>query len=251
MATTTNIDKMTRTTREMTEVQRDSSEALAKNFAGLQRRNVEFARGGLEFMKLQEDNVKASRELWANGVKLLQLQQRNVDFTQKWMTSGTELLRDQAEHNRRTAEVFSQSARKQQENFRVLAEGWTSAYRNFFSPVTYVQEGLKVAEQTTQQAVKATQQVAQQGLRAAEETTKKTEQAIRETQEATKEAALQTAVHSALKTADYDELSVDDVSKKLDSLSAAELKKVREYEKQNKNRDTLVEQIDRKIKATS
>jgi len=244
MATTTNTDKMTRTTREMTEVQRDSSEALAKNFAALQRRNVEFARGGLEFMKLQEDNAKASRELWANGVKLLQLQQRNVDFTQKWMTNGTELLRDQAEHNRRTAEVFSQSAHKQQENFRALAEGWTSAYRNFFSPVTYVQEGLKVAEQTTQQ-------VAQQGLRAAEETTKKTEQAIRETQEATKEAALQTAVHSALKTADYDELSVDDVSKKLDSLSAAELKKVREYEKHNKNRDTLVEQIDRKIKATS
>jgi membrane-associated HD superfamily phosphohydrolase len=167
------------------------------------------------------------------------------------MNGGVELMRDQAEHNRRTAEVFSRSVRQQQESFRSLAESWTGAYKNFFSPVSYVQEGLKAVEQTTQQAVKATQQVAQQGLRAAEETTKKTEQAIRETQEATKEAALQTAVHSALKTADYDELSVDDVSKKLDSLSAAELKKVREYEKQNKNRDTLVEQIDRKIKATS
>jgi hypothetical protein len=228
----------------MTEVQRDSYEALTKNFADLQRRNVEFAQGGLEFMKLQEDNARAAREWWANGVKLLQLQQRNVEFTQKWMNGGVELMRDQAEHNRRTAEVFSRNARKQQENFRELAEKWTGAYKNFFSPSTYAQEGLKAAQQTTQQVV-------HQGLRVAEETSAKTEQAIRETQEATKEAALQTTVHSALKTADYDELNVDEISKKLDSLSATELKKVREYEKHNKNRETLIEQIDRKIKATA
>lgn len=251
MTVTTNIEKTTRTARQMTEVQRDSFEALAKNFSALQRRNIEFAQGGLEFIRLQEDNAKAAREWFANGLKLAKLQQRNVEFTQKWMSGGVELLRDQAEHNRRTAEVFSQSARKQQENFRALAEEWAGAYRNFFSPFTYAREGLKAAQQTTQQAVQATQQVAQQGLRVAEETTKKSEQAIRKTQEATREAALQTAVHSALKTADYDELNVDEVSKKLDGLSAAELKKVREYEKHNRNRETLIEQIDRKIKATS
>lgn len=251
MAITTNIDKMARTTREIAEVQRDSFEALTKNFAALQQRNVEFARGGLEFVKLQENNTRAAREWWANGLKLMQSQQRNVEFTQKWMTSGVELLRDQAEHNRRTAEVVAQTARKQQENFRALAEEWAGAYQNFFSPFTYAQEGLKAAQQTTQKAVQATQQVARQGLRVAEETTAKTEQVIQETQEATREAALQTAVHSALKTPDYDELNVEQVSKKLDSLTVAELKTVREYEKQNKNRDTLIEQIDRKIKANS
>ena len=41
MTITTNVDKMTRTTRQMTELQRDSFETLAKNFAALQRRNVE------------------------------------------------------------------------------------------------------------------------------------------------------------------------------------------------------------------
>jgi hypothetical protein len=35
----------------------------------------------------------------------------------------------------------------------------------------------------------------------------------------------------------------------LDGLSAEQLRKVREYEKRNKNRETLIEQIDRKIKA--
>jgi hypothetical protein len=55
----------------------------------------------------------------------------------------------------------------------------------------------------------------------------------------------------ALKTTDYEELTVDELSKRLEGLSADELKKVREYEKQNKDRQTLIEQIDRKIKANS
>ena len=55
----------------------------------------------------------------------------------------------------------------------------------------------------------------------------------------------------ALKTSDYDELTVDEISKRLDGLSAEQLRKVREFEKQNKNRETLIEQIERKITAKS
>jgi hypothetical protein len=46
-------------------------------------------------------------------------------------------------------------------------------------------------------------------------------------------------------------LTVDKVSKRLDGLTVEQLKQVREYEKQNKNRETLIGQIDRKIKANS
>ena len=45
--------------------------------------------------------------------------------------------------------------------------------------------------------------------------------------------------------------TVDEISERLDGLSAEELKKVREYEKRNKNRETLIEQIDRRIRANS
>jgi hypothetical protein len=62
---------------------------------------------------------------------------------------------------------------------------------------------------------------------------------------------LQTAVFAALQTSDYEDLTVDEVSKRLDGLAVEQLKQVREYEKQNKNRETLVGQIDRKIKANS
>ena len=208
MMITTNIDKRTRTTRQMTELQRDSFETLAKNFAALQRRNVE--------------------------------------LTQMWMTG---------------------------------------VYRTFF-PFTYAiyaQEGLKAAQkgteqalEATQQALEATQQVAQQGLRVAEEATAKAEQATAKAEQATMEAkqataktqaetreaalrleeetrevALQAAVHRSLETKNYEELNVDEVSKKLDGLSATELKKVREYEEHNKNRETLITEIDRRISATA
>jgi hypothetical protein len=208
MTITTNIDKRTRTTRQMTELQRDSFETLAKNFAALQRRNVE--------------------------------------LTQMWMTG---------------------------------------VYRTFF-PFTYAiyaQERLKAAQQgteqaleATQQALEATQQVAQQGLRVAEEATVKAEQATAKAEQATMEAkqataktqaetreaalrleeetrevALQAAVHRSLETKDYEALNVDEVSNKLDGLSATELKKVREYEMHNKNRETLIAEIDRRLSATA
>jgi membrane protein involved in colicin uptake len=215
MTITTNIDKRTRTTRQMTELQRDSFETLAKNFAALQRRNVE--------------------------------------LTQMWMTGV----------------------------YRTFFP---------FTYAIYAQEGLKAAQQgteqaleATQQALEATQQVAQQGLRVAEEATVKAEQATAKAEQATakaeqatmeakqataktqaetreaalrleeetREVALQAAVHRSLETKNYEELNVDEVSKKLDGLSATELKKVREYETHNKNRETLIAEIDRRLEATA
>ena len=49
----------------------------------------------------------------------------------------------------------------------------------------------------------------------------------------------------------YDELNVEEVKGMLDDLTAAQIREVREYEKRNKNRETLIEQFDRKLKAAS
>jgi hypothetical protein len=49
----------------------------------------------------------------------------------------------------------------------------------------------------------------------------------------------------------YDELNVGEISGLLDGLTAAQIREVREYEKRNKNRETLIEQLDRKLKAAS
>src|SRR5215207_128167 len=46
----------------------------------------------------------------------------------------------------------------------------------------------------------------------------------------------------------YDELTVEEVSDRLGGLSTEELRVLRDYEERNKNRDTLLEELDRKIR---
>jgi hypothetical protein len=260
---TTNFDKMTHTAREMTEAQRDSWEALTENLAAAQRRSVGLAQDGMEFLRLQEQNAKAAEQWLASSMRVAQLQQRNARFAQNWLREGAEALREQTEHNLRTAEAFARSARKQQEGFRALAQGWTDAYEGFFSsPFDYAQEGLRTLQQATEQGLKtsqrvveqgaeATEQVARQGLRVAEEATERTEEVLRKTEEATREAELRASVLAALGVENYEGLTVSEVTEKLDALSADELKKLRELEKRTKDRESLVERIDSKIRANS
>ena len=261
-ATAKNIEKTARTAREMAEAQRDSFEAITENFASAQRRSMGLAEGGLKFVKLQEDNARAAQEFFANGVRLLQLQGRNAEFVQGWTEDAVEVVREQTEHNVRTAEAFARAIGRQQESFRTLTQGWAGAYTEFFSPFAYARQGMKAFQDATRQSLEATEQVARQGLKVAEETTKqglrvaedtaeRTEKVLRQTEKATHEAELRTAVFSALGTTDYDGLSVDEVSRRIDGLPAEQLKKVREFEKDHKNRETLIAQIDRKIRANS
>lgn len=234
---TKEIDRMASTAQEMAR----SYEAVADNFAAFQKRSVGFAQDGLKLLQLQQDNIKAVQEWWANGMKLLERQQRSVKFAQSWMTSGFDALRSQTEQNLRTAEAVARGVREQQEAFRSFTGAWTGAYRDFFTPFAhYAQEGVRGAQRATEQ-----------GLRLAGETVDQTEQTLRQVEQATRQAELEAVVLGALKTRDYDELNVEEVSKRLNGLSVEELGKVREYEKQGKNRETLIEQIDRKIKAIS
>jgi hypothetical protein len=49
----------------------------------------------------------------------------------------------------------------------------------------------------------------------------------------------------------YDELTVEEVSARLGSLSAEDLREVRDYEERNKVRETILEQLDRRIRSSS
>ena len=108
---------------------------------------------------------------------------------------------------------------------------------------------MRTTEQAARQGLEATEQVARQGLGVAQEATEHTDEVLKQTEKATKKAELRSAVFGALKTANYEELTVDEISGRLEGLTTEELRKIREYEKKNKNRETLIEQIDRKIRA--
>jgi hypothetical protein len=51
--------------------------------------------------------------------------------------------------------------------------------------------------------------------------------------------------------ANYDELNIAEISKHIDRLSAARIREIREYEKDDKNRGTLIDRFDRKLEAAS
>jgi hypothetical protein len=67
--------------------------------------------------------------------------------------------------------------------------------------------------------------------------------------DATAEGAERTAETVAFPIAGYDEMNVEEISKRLNDLSVEELQLLRDYEERNKRRDTLLEQMDRKIRA--
>jgi exonuclease VII large subunit len=49
----------------------------------------------------------------------------------------------------------------------------------------------------------------------------------------------------------YDGLNVEEVSERLGALSVEDLREVRDYEERNKNRETVLEQLDRRIRGGS
>jgi len=73
--------------------------------------------------------------------------------------------------------------------------------------------------------------------------------AVGATAGATVEGAEQAAEEVVFPIDGYDDMNVDEISGRLDDLSVEELQLVRDYEELNKRRETLLEQMDRKIRA--
>jgi hypothetical protein len=57
--------------------------------------------------------------------------------------------------------------------------------------------------------------------------------------------------NGSLPIAGYDEKSVEEISARLDTLTVDQLERLKDYERRNKNRETLIREIDRRIGAAS
>jgi hypothetical protein len=219
----------------MIESQRRSYEAITDSFIEFQKRNVRFAQSGMDLVKLGEENSSAVQDFWASSMRLMGLGQRNAQFFQSWMSGGADYLRNQAEHNQNAAEALAQSARVQQEGLRKLGEDWAGISEDVASTTrSYAEEGMQNARKATDQGLQAVQEM--------------TEQTAEQTEKMALQAAPQVG-RSELPIKNYDDLSVSEVAQRLNGLSDNQLQKVRTYEKQNRDRDTLVAQIDQKMKS--
>jgi hypothetical protein len=151
-------------------------------------------------------------------------QQRAREFSELVSSS----LREQTEAGRANAQQLSGQANRQREAYAEFLDAAFSRYR-------------AGTEQATQSA--------QAGVRTLSETATGLLGTATGAVGATVEGAEQAAEAVVFPIEDYDELNVEEVSERLEDLSVEELQLVRDYEERNKKRETLLEQMDRKIRS--
>src|SRR5215208_734948 len=149
-------------------------------------------------------------------------QQTSQQMTQELMNTYMQLLNTPGSY-------LSGQAEQQQQTFQQTAQQWMEQAQQQRQTFQQAQEQQKSFQQMTQEVLGSYSQLfniplsyAQQGLRDAQ-----------------------------FPIEGYDEMNVEEVSARLGALSTEELREVRDYEERNKNRDTILEQLDRRIRSGS
>ena len=163
-------------------------------------------------------------------------QQRAQEFSE--LVSSN--LRQQSEAGRANAQQLSEQAKRQQEAGQALARESVESYTQFLDDAFSRYRG------GTEQAAAS----AREGVRTLSETTTGLLGTATGAVGATVEGAERAAEAAVFPIEGYDDMNVDEISKHLEDLSMEELQLVRDYEELNKRRQTLLEQMDRKIRAT-
>jgi outer membrane biosynthesis protein TonB len=165
-------------------------------------------------------------------------------------TNGAQKATGPAAEEAQNTEVAAKDARQKAEKQRAEKQRAEKVAKE----TRKAEEAAEETQEATETAAKSAQESAEP---AAEETQKSTEVAAEdaeETQKSTEIAAKDAQKNTetgAFPIEGYDEMNVGEVSERLDGLSEAELKRVRKYEKDNKDRGTLRKEMKQKIKTTS
>ena len=164
-------------------------------------------------------------------------QQRAREFSE--LVSSN--LREQTEAGRANAQELSEQAVRQQQAGQQLARESVEAYAQFLN------DAFSRYQSNTERAA----QSAQEGARTLTETTTGLLGTATGAVGGAAGAAAGATVEAVVFPIEgYDEMNVDEISQRLDGLSVEELQLVRDYEELNKKRETLLEQLDRKIRAS-
>jgi hypothetical protein len=174
---------------------------------------------------------------------------RQQERAQEFSALVSSNLREQTEAGRSNAQELSGQAARQQAAAQGVARESVEAYAEFLDEAfsRYRSSTERAAERAREGAL-ATGRTAAGLLGAATgAVTDATGRAV----EATASGAEQAAEAVAFPIEGYDEMNVDEISSRLNGLSVEELQVVRDYEELHEGRKTLLEQMDRKIRASS
>jgi len=166
---------------------------------------------------------------------LVETQEINTEFARKATEMWIEAFRKQTELNQRMVQRIYGETEGQVGAFQDIAQDWMNLYTapffnpfGFnpfgFSPFGFFREGVQSAARNVERMTEVTRRATATGV---------------------------AMMNGGFPIAGYDEMNVAEVSERLNALTAEELKKVRDYERRNKNRETFIENLDRKIKSLS
>jgi hypothetical protein len=160
-------------------------------------------------------------------------------------------------------ESLAEQIQKQQQNSQQMVQEMMNTYMQLLNtPGSYLSGQAEQQQQTFQNTAQQWMEQAQQQQQTFQQQAQEQQQAFQEmTQEVMSTYAQLFSIpvsyaqeglrSSQFPIEGYDELTVDEISGRLGGLSVEELRMVRDYEERHKNRDTILEQMDRRIRAGS
>jgi FKBP-type peptidyl-prolyl cis-trans isomerase len=160
-------------------------------------------------------------------------------------------------------EGLAEQIHKQQKTSQQMIQQMMDTYLQLLNtPGSYLSSQAEQQQQTLQQTAQQWMEQAQQQRQTFQQQAQQQQQAFQEmTQEVLSTYTQLFSIpisyaQEGLRGAQfpiegYDELTVEEVSVRLGGLSADEFRAVRDHEERNKNRETVLEQLDRKIRGGS
>src|ERR671912_756930 len=158
--------------------------------------------------------------------------------------------------------LAEQIQRQQQNSQQMIQELMNTYVQLLNTPSSYLSGQAEQQQQTLQQTAQQWMQQAQQQQQTFQQQAQQQQQSFQQmTQEVLGSYSqlfniplsyAKEGLHSAqFPIEGYDELTVEEVSARLGSLSIEDLREVRDHEERTKNRETVLEQLDRKIRGGS
>lgn len=170
--------------------------------------------------------------------------QRQQQRAQEFSELVAQNLREQTEANRAGAQALSEQAARQQQAGQALAQGSVEAYAEFLDDAfSRYRSGTEMAAQS-----------ASEGARTMAETTTGLVGAAAGAAGATAGAAAGAAREATdaatFPIPGYDSMSVEEIEGRLGPLTDDQVRRLRDHERQNQNRKSLIDRYDQKLRAS-
>src|SRR5215213_1553389 len=156
-------------------------------------------------------------------------QERNTQLTKVFFNQTINNLRAQAEENRQATQQLADQQQRQVEAAQTLTRESVDIYMNFMdSMFSYWQGATQTAEEAAEPAPISS-------------SPSSTAESTQRSQSSDAELPLE----------NYDKLNAIEVTDRIEKLDAQDIERLREYEARNKNRRSVLERMDARIRAAS